>query len=427
MFKKIFNRGKVKSSDYSAIPLSGFLEQVFYGGRVTAGKAAEYYRQSASVAIAVDTIADEVEMIKPYVKLKDGTLTDSHPVLDLLENPNDFEDYRQLIGNLSRQYLLNRDAFIYAEGQVGRPPVNIFALKNQNVSITQNSVDRYPAIYSVNTGFGIGSYSRQTIKGKVKFYDQDFKEIFQIRGFSSRADNTFSDSPLEAAALEAQQQILGRNHNLKLITNGGRLSMAVILKGDEAPTQETYDLVQESVNRQFGGSDNAGAIGVFAASDMEVKELGQTNKDMDYANLDQTSSNCIYMRYKIPLPIVSPDRQTFNNFDRAIEDLYDRAVLPNAEACFSGLTKMLKMRYGDDFECITYNPEQIPALKGRALDELKKRKDLGVETINEIREALPNREDIDGGDKIYQPATLIPLGEDPFSDNEVDPNNAIND
>ena len=109
-----------------------------------------------------------------------------------------------------------------------------------------------------------------------------------------------------------------------------------------------------------------------------------------------------------------------NNFERGIEDLYDRAVIPYAEILFSGLTKLLRHRYRDSFECISYDPESITALRGRMIRELKERKEINIETVNELREGLPNREPLEGMDTFYQPATLIPAGEDIFTAAAID-------
>ncbi|MCP4553694.1 MAG: hypothetical protein GY834_17005 [Bacteroidetes bacterium] len=50
------------------------------------------------------------------------------------------------------------------------------------------------------------------------------------------------------------------------------------------------------------------------------------------------------------------------------------------------------------------------------LVELKERKDIGIETPDELRSLLPNRDPLTtGGDVVYQSATMIPIGSDPFS------------
>ena len=225
--------------------------------------------------------------------------------------------------------------------------------------------------------------------------------------------------------MEVRQQLSGTRHNLKVIDNGGRLSMAVIFK--HRMTEDEWQVREQAVREKFSGSNNAGQIAVISAPDMEIKEMGQSNKDMDFTALDTKSREAVFMRYGVPLPLVSSTRQTFNNFDRAIEDFYDRAVLPNLNILFSGLTRALKSRYNDSFEAITYNPDSITALKRRLMEELKARRDANIETVNELREILPNREPLEGGDIFYQPATLIPAGEDIFTEEVVDVDDAIRD
>lgn len=421
MFKLFGSKDKKESlGDFEVknFASGSFYEQILFGGTVSSNKTSQFYRESSAVAIAVDTIASEIEGISPVVKMRDGTLLDTHPVLDLLKNPNEFEDYREFIGRLSRQYLLNHDAFVYAEGGITRPPLNIFAVANQNVNATPDGVDGYPSSFMINTGFGIGHYSRLKKKGKISFIDGALKEIYHIHGYSSRSDNVYADSPLEAAALEIRQQLSGSKHNLKIIDNGGRLSMAVILK-DKPDVNKWHD-IERSIQEKFSGSENAGRIAVVSSPEMDIKELGQSNKDMDFTALDSKSKESIFTRYRIPLPIISSDRQTYGNFDRAIEDLYDRSVLPYTKVLFSGLTKLLKKRYGDSFEEITFNQEDISALKSRMMNQLQTRREINIETVNELRESIPNRNPIDGGDIYYQSATLIPVGEDMIEDEEVD-------
>ena len=48
---------------------------------------------------------------------------------------------------------------------------------------------------------------------------------------------------------------------------------------------------------------------------------------------------------------------------------------------------------------------------------MEQRKKINVETTNELRSLLPNREPItEGGDQVYQPANLVAVGQDLFTD-----------
>jgi hypothetical protein len=112
--------------------------------------------------------------------------------------------------------------------------------------------------------------------------------------------------------------------------------------------------------------------------------------------------------------MITTDASSFNNLSTAVEMLYDFAVLPHADKQFSGLSRFLLPRFKIKLSDarITYNPDSVKALKERRLEELLKRKTIGIETTNELREAIPNREPVEGGDVIYQNATLVPMGTD---------------
>jgi hypothetical protein len=46
------------------------------------------------------------------------------------------------------------------------------------------------------------------------------------------------------------------------------------------------------------------------------------------------------------------------------------------------------------------------------LDELEQRTKINAETKNELRESMPNRDPVPGGDVIYQNASLVEIGTD---------------
>jgi len=376
------------------------------------------YRESDVVATAVDRITDEVEHIKPVVMDESGILKDSHKVLDLLKCPNEYESWPQFIGKLSRHYLLTHNAYIYAAGSVTLPPNKIHATKPQCVT-SQEGEDSYPEAFQINEGAGTGNYEKKIVKRKARYYSGGLKEIYHEMGFSSRSDDSRADSPLLASLKAVSQQIQGMIHNESLLRNGARPSLMLQFKDniseDEARKRKQF------LSDQIAGANNAGEIMSTFASDMDVHEFSISNKDMDYAVLDQVVRNAIYTRYKVPLPLVSMEASTFNNMENAVYHFYDWAVLPLADRMFMALSHMLMPRYGLDPSKVwlTYDPETIDALRGRTIKELLDRKTLNVETPNELRAGLSGREPIEGGDTLYQPANLVGVGEDVFTDDNI--------
>lgn len=420
---KFWQKPEIKSGGrVSEIPIQrgSLMDMIFGGGRMTPAAAMEFYRTCSSVAIAVDMIADEVEHLQPVIQMEDGKFNADHELIRFLRSPNGFDNWAGFIGAAARHYLLTRECFYYGGGGITRPPLELFAVKPQTISTIENAVDRYPQTFMVTDGRGSGTYTRAERAKKVNYFDGGLRELFRVHGFSSRSDETRADSPLEAVALEAKQQIQGRVHNLALLENGGRLSLIVQFK-DSVNEDELLGR-RDTLNRVLGGASNAGRIATVSSSDMEIHEAGTTNKDMDYAELDAVARQALFLRYKIPLPLVDNSAATDNNMEHAVYHLYDRAVLPLADVLLDGLGRMLLPRYGLDPTrvSLTFNPESIDALVDRRVKMLLDRQKLGVETINELRQQLPNREPLEGGDTLYQPSTLVPVGTDLFTDDNVD-------
>lgn len=380
-------------------------------GRITPRKAADFYQSASAVAIAVDTIADEIEQIRPVLRFADGRFENSHEVLDLLNMPNPDETYAEFVGALARYWLLSHDAYMQAVGNVNstRGPAELYAVAPQLIH-ARDSRTRFPQGYSVTEGEAVGTYRRdQDGNGRARYIDGNLKELYHVRGFTSRPLTPYSDSPLEAAALEARQTILGRHHNLRLLENGARLSLIAVFK--DSLTEDEYSQRKQRLNEQLAGSQNAGRIAVVNSEDFELQEVGINNRDMDFSNLDMIATRAIFNRYKIPLPLVLPDATTFNNMENATFHLYDFAVIPCFQRLARGLSRFLLPRYGLDPTQveITYNPETIPALMTRRLSELERRRQINVETLNEYRQQLPNRDPVEGGDVVLQPINVAPV------------------
>jgi phage portal protein BeeE len=413
-------KNAVETVKRTVIPIASgsFLEYALGGGgAVPPSVAMSFYRQCSSVATAVDMIADEVEFITPVLVGPDGSYIEDAEVLQLLQKPNAMEDWNTFVGAFARNFLLTRNAPVYAGGNVNRAPLEMFATSPTSLSVVQNARDGYPQTYQLAQGPGQGVFTRTEVKGTARFYDGNLRELYRVSGFGSRGP-CFPDSPLEAAALEARQQILGRYHNLSLLKNGGRLSLIVQFK--ESLEQDDLEERRDVINRVLAGAENAGRIATVASPEMEIHEAGTANKDMDYAVLDQVAGDAIYLRYKVPLPLVRIAAATYDNVRQSTYQLYDRAVIPLTKRLLSGLSDMLLPRYGLDplqYQ-ITYNPDQIPALVERRWEELKTRVEMKLETPNELRDLIPGRGPIEGGDVLYQPATLVPVGRDLFTDDE---------
>jgi HK97 family phage portal protein len=398
------------------IPQGTFLEYALGEySNMSARQALKFYKKNSSVATAVDLVADAIAGLRPVVEHADKTVDFESPVLDLLKAPNAFETPTEFMTKISSHYLITGDSHVALLGNVNRPPLEVHGIKPQFVQPLEG-MDGFPERYNIDQGVARGAYIRKERKKAARFVtDNNLAELLHMTRFSSRDTELSGDSPLEAAAMEIKQQILGRRHNYSLLNNGGRLSLIVTFEDEELKDDE-HRRRKRRINEDLSGAENAGKIAVMTSEGkVQVREVGKSNRDMDYAELDKTAALAIYLRYKIPLPLITLDASTFNNLSSAIEFLYDNAVLPRANAIYESLTKILFPRFDLDPKRsrLTYDLESVTALIERTVKVLKIRRELNLETANELRSFIPNRKSIPGGDVLYQPAKLVPLGSQP--------------
>jgi HK97 family phage portal protein len=386
---------------------------ILYGskGGETPASAVELYNESSAVSVPINKIARAFSAIQPVLEVDDDQLTYDHDVIRLLQRPSPFYDGSLFMETLVKDYLITNECHIVGLGATNRPPLELQPIspKDSTPVVADSGLVNNWIISGLTLA---GDYQMVRKGNTVKYLDGNLRELSVIRGYSTR-DNALvrGQSLLVSAAAEARQHILGNKHNVSMLEKGGRLSLVFHYEGDYQT--DDFETLKANVRSQYGGAESAGQIGVSAGGKLNIQELSVNNKDMDYAKLLRIAMDSVALQYDVPLPLVSNESNTFNNFGTAVLALYDFSVLPLADRLFAGLSAFLLPRYGLDPQKyrITYDILKINALRERVLNELKLRKDINIETDNELRRLIA-REPYQGGDVILKPANLVPVGTD---------------
>lgn len=383
--------------------LSSFLSYINGGYMsVSASNAYDLFDTAAPLANAVDKIAGAISGLTPVVRTDDNELVTKSNALDVLRNPGFGQTYQQFIEDFAVAYLLTRNAYAITDPfkRTIRTP------KPFCVDPQANESDGYAGSYRVTSlnGSGIFEFNREIKSGEWLFKDALGQELFHIKGQTDN-DGLLGRSPIEAILVEISQNIEGGKHNLSLLQNGLRLSG--MMSTEQELSDDQYTRLKEQVDSQLQGSDNAGQY-MLGENGLKFVEMSTTNKDMDYATVLKYSKEEISNKYNIPLPLISSDGQTFNNYSTAVQALYDDAVFPIAEILFNGIGKALGI---DEGLKLTFDKDEVPAIRERRINEAATRHKIGVFTPNETRDTM-GVEPFPGGDTVYQAANLLPIGED---------------
>lgn len=355
--------------------------------------------KAAPLANATNRIADAIAQLETFVVDEDDVKVDESAVLDVLNDPGFGQTRTEIIQDFVLAFLLTNNAYWITD----RFKKTLRVPKPFNVSLTANVRDAYVDEYCVTSpnGASRAMFNRQP---DWKFLDQLNNELVHIKT-KTRNDGLEGRSPIEPIFTDVGQRISGGAHNLALLTNGLRPSGN--LSTDQELSDDQYARLKEQIEKQHAGAENAGNF-LITEGGLKYVDMAKTNREMDYVKIIATSSEAIAQAFKVPLPLVATTAQTLDNFSQATLSFYDDAVFPTAEIVFHSIEKVLGIEEGFH---LTFDKNEVPAIRMRRLQEASTKHSIGAFSDNETRVGLAT-EPYEGGDTIFKPANLIPVGSD---------------
>ena len=396
---------ETKSLNYAIeTPISGALGRLL--GTETAfgaSTAMHYYSQVAPVATCVDLIAEAVGSLEIKLIVA-GDVVESHPVLDLLNAPSPDFTKELFLTTLTSYFLICGESYVWAGGNTRFAPLIIEPISPASVTVEEDAGGKADA-FLVGGPFRGGRYARQDDQSFGRqFVLNKLAQIKQIRRFNPKQNSQLrGQSKLMAIGPEVRQALAGSAHNLNVLTKGGRLSLVFQIKDDMSHTK--FQDAKESIKSQYSGAEGS-SIAVINANQMDVSEMGNTNRDMDFAVLQAMTEKAIAKRFNVPLPLISDDSSTYNNLNTAYAALYDRAVLPAAREILSGLASLLFPRFGLTSARFEIDLTKIPSLAERNAALIKQMRDTNIYSENELR-LRAHLPPIPKGDQIFRTASLV--------------------
>lgn len=365
--------------------------------------ACDGYQKNVIVYRCIREIATGASTIKLLLKRKKGDdwqNVESHPIITLLNKPNPANARSSFIRDAISDYLYSGNMFLARFPDKGNP-AEMWTVDPIQMKVIAGKKG-LPSRYVFSEGEGKVTFPVNQFNGK--------SAIFHFKTYNPMSDFV-GQSPLMAAALAADQHNEGMLWNYSLLRNSARRSG--ILKFKDNPSKEVINRLREFFKSKVQGAKNAGEVGIIAG-DGEWQDLDNSPKDMDFIQSLKLNESYIAHAYGVPLPLVSNDASTFNNYKEAKERLYTDTICPLLNDLLESFSPWLVDQYGlnPDEYILTYDQDSIPALEGvRSVRADRVRKDVqaGLITPNEGREML-GMPPIDGaGDTLYVPSNLVPI------------------
>lgn len=403
-----------------------------YGGKHTNRKYKDYakegYQENAIVHRCIQLISNSASSVK--MDVFDGdTKLDNHELISLLQRPNPTQSGIEFFSSMYSFLMISGNSYILRDSDSLRPPNELYLLRPDRIQI-KSGATAIPSSYDyVIDGVTINKYAVDQTNG--------MSQIKHIKLWNP-IDDYYGLSPIMASAYNIDQHNLAGLHNVALLKNGATPSGYLKFQ----PTDETGMSTQltddqrarllEDLEFRFQGTHNSGRP-MLLEGNFDYKQLGLSPKDMDFLELLNLSAREIALCFGVPAQLIGiPEANTYSNMETAKLGLYEETIIPLLKRVESDLNEYLSPLYSGDIN-IRYDLDSIPAMaekRKQVYENVVQGVQAGILTRNEARDRL-GLEEVSGGDDLYIPSNLFPIGEtmdsDEDNDSPVDPEKAQKD
>ncbi|MGX7894397.1 phage portal protein [Tsuneonella sp. HG222] len=353
------------------------------------------YKDSLYLFIGVSMIAKRVAGI-PFelykIKNKKGDVAEvfDHPLLALINDPNDFQSPREFMELSTAYYLLSGDCFWLLDRE-GSTIKQMATLKPDLVEIALAPDGRTIVGYE---------YRTDTLQ---RFAPED---VLHIR-------NIDPNNPLRGIGIvtPARSRILTETeataYQANFFKNQGRPDMAVF--ADVDVTEGQADDFRTRWRNVFGGrGSSTGSVGIFGRNVKSVQELNKTPKEMDFIATQQFLRDDILAALRIPKAMVTSDDVNLANAKEGYRVFLQEAVIPVFGAFLDAINHRLVPQV--DISVFFSFTDPVPVDREVLLKEATELKSKGIITANEAR-SLFNYEALEGADELATQQTNPALTE----------------
>lgn len=314
-----------------------------------AALAREGFMRNPVVHRAVRMIAEAAAAV-PWL-LYDGTAELSeHPVLDLLERPNQRGAGASFFETLYGHLLMSGNAYVeLAEAGDAR---ELHLLRPDHVAVATDA-SGWPVALEHRQG---GSSRRVALGG------EDGGGALHLRLFHP-LDDHYGFPPLQAALMALDIHNAAGRWNKALLDNSARPSGALVYAPKEGGnlTEDQYARLKEELEEGYSGAARAGRP-MLLEGGLDWKAMGLTPKDMDFVEARNGASRDIALAFGVPPMILGiPGDNTYANYQEANRAFYRMTVLPLVAKTAVELSAFLGPRFGDGLK-LGFDADRIDGL-----------------------------------------------------------------
>ena len=322
----------------------------------------------------------------------------TNPIVQILQRPNEHQDFYQFIDELVINLYVSGNAYIYKVRNGASKVVGMTLLRSDRVKIKINPRDG-----RLNYEYEIDSVR----------YALNPDDVSQLK-FPSMTSDVYGLSPLQPIASIINLDLAQIQYAKFFFQNSGTPSGLLKVKR-RLQTPEDAERIRSRWRSSFGGG-NMHKLAVLD-EDATYDRLGESLSNMAFPELRDTTESRICMALGIPPiligSVVGLDRATYSNYREARQSFFYETMIPLANRIVRFLNHCLSYEFPNagyieaDFTDVQALSEDMNALTERTT----KQWDAGLISLNEAREAL-GLDPLDGGEIRRMPLNILELDAD---------------
>jgi len=309
----------------------------------------EGYMRNPIVHRAVRLICETASAM-PWLLYEGAAELEEHPLLRLLERPNQRQAGASFLEALYGHLLISGNAYLELI-EAGGDARELHLLRPDRVTVTTDSMG-----WPVGLDYREGNVRRRALLGV------DSGGALHLTLFHP-LDDHYGFAPLEAALTALDTHNAAGRWNKALLDNSARPSGALVYAPKEGGnlTDEQFDRLKTELEEGYSGATRAGRP-LLLEGGLDSKAMGMTPKDMDFIEAKNSASRDIALAFGVPPMLLGiPGDNTYANYQEANRAFYRLTILPMVARIAKELSAWLGPVFGGDLR-LWYDADRVDGL-----------------------------------------------------------------
>jgi HK97 family phage portal protein len=348
---------------------------------------------------ALNKRGEKMAEIQFVVKDKNGEIIPDHPILQLLQYPNDMHSgaqfwklYQNYIDIVGSAYILLDAEPVF--GERGNPKIN--GMDHLRPDLVKPKVENGKII--AYTYYGPGGQITEYSASQV------------VRVFNPDPSNPISGMSMLKAGINAiQTEVQVSSYHARVIENGGKVDGVFKFKTPRLTKPQLQEM-KDSYETEVADARRSGRP-LFLGGDADYTRMGLTPDELAFLETKRMTLDDICIMTGVPKELMgSLEGTKYSNAEQAVRIFLRETMVPQMRLLTSALDNRL-LPDGQTLTFIDPTPENIED-KSKLLEVGMKN---GLVSTNEGRQVLAallgvELDNVTGGDDILVAFNLIPLG-----------------